>query len=255
MPQDLDPTLDQQNQNPDPEQQDPTDNGHVDNQQAPVQNEPDFRKLYVDSLQQYNNLQNQFQQIQQQLSGIQQQTPNKPVEYTDEDLARIGTVPVIKNVVAQVIREELGESLGGMKELSQNFKRTKQLEQSEAQFFQQFPHLAQYKDQLSSVTRQVIEQNRRDPSDYGQVALAAIGQMVAMNAFAAPQNPTPSAPVTPRSAPPTSPGRPPASNPAPRIGELERRGMRMIGLNPDDRKHVEEYLAMVNADEGITMER
>lgn len=244
------------NQSDESQQQDPIENSPVDNQEQQVQNtEPDYRRMYLDAVQQYNQLNNRFNSLESQIQQVRTPAAAPEPELTDEDLTRFGTVPTIKKVVANAIREQLGSTLGDLQEINNTFKRDKMLQTAEAQFFQNYPHLSQYKDQLSSVTRQTINQSNLDPSIYGQVALAAIGQMVAMNAFQQPQNPQ-NNPAAPRMSAPPSAGKPPVGRQnAPRLSELERRGMRMNGYNPDDPKQVEEYLSIINNDEGVVMER
>ena len=248
-----DNTTNEQTQNEETVQNDPIDNP-VDNTTVEQQG-PDFRLLYQNAVQQYNQLNEKLER----LTAQQQQAQNRNVEepeLTDEDLNRLGTVPTLKKLVATTLRQELGETLGDLREMNQQYKRGQMLSNAETQFFNQYPQLAAYREQLAPMTRQVLDQNRVDPSLYGQVALAQIGQLVAVNGFpTAPQN-TPQNSNTPsRVSAPASAGRPPAParNTAPRLSELERHGMRLAKMNPDDPAKVQEFLAMVNNNDGVTV--
>ena len=228
-------------------------NSPLDNQAAaPQTSDIDWRKLYNDAIQQNRIAEERFNQMQQQLNSVQKQQQAEP-ELTDADIERFGTVPTIKKIVAKTIREELGETLGDLRTINSDYKRGQMLQSAEAQFFSQNPQLAAHKDVLSTNVRGLIQQTNADPSMYPVLAYAAYGQLQASGALQSTTQTTVTA--TPRSGPPVSNGRPPAANPAPRLSELERRGMRMVGLNPDDRKDIETYQAMVNADDGISMER
>lgn len=227
-------------------------NSPLDNQAAaPQTSDIDWRKLYNDAIQQNRIAEERFNQMQQQLNNVQKQQQSEP-ELTDADIERFGTVPTIKKIVAKTIREELGETLGDLRTINSDYKRGQVLQQTESNFFAQNPLLAAHKDVLSTNVRNLIQQTNADPSMYPMLAYAAYGQLQASGVL---QPSTPAPVSAPRSGPPASNGRPPAANPLPRLSELERRGMRMAKLNPDDRKDVETYLAMVNAEDGITMER
>jgi hypothetical protein len=232
---------------------------HIDNQapdtQTPsqsAQSDIDFRALYAQSVrerqQREAELANLQQQYQQQLQQRQQQTN---LDVSDSDIEKLGTVETI----SRVIRKQLNETLGDVHEISRDFKRQKQLDQAESAFYQQFPHLSQYRDVLSSTIRgQLQNAHSVDPGTFATQAFATIGYYTAMNAAA----PAPSAPVnTPpsRQAPPPSRtnGAPQQTRNAPRLSELERTAMRRAGYDPNKREDVDSFFAIVNNDEGITV--
>ena len=80
------------------------------------------------------------------------------------------------------------ETLGDVGEISRDFKKQKQLDSAEVQFFQQFPHLAQYRDVLSGTIRGQLQTSPSvDSGAYATQAFATIGYYTAMNAASQPQ--------------------------------------------------------------------
>lgn len=221
----------------------------------PASNELDWKLLYAQSVRERQERENELQQLRQQLTAPKQAAPQEE-EITDADIERYGTTGVIKKIVAQTLRSELQNSLGDVREVSQDFKKNKQIASAENAFFSQFPHLAQYRDTLSSTIRgQLTNFQSVDPNTYATQAFATIGYYTAMNAAQPAQ--TTNAPVntpTPKPMTPTrTNGSPAPTRTAPRLNELERTGMKRIGLDPNKPEDVQEFLRMVNNDEGVTV--
>jgi hypothetical protein len=223
---------------------------------APAPNELDWRALYAQSIRERQERDAELAQLRAQLTQPKPEAAPREEDITDADIERLGTTGVIKEIVARTLRKELQSSLGDVGEISRDFKRNKMVEQSEQAFFNQFPHLAQFRETLAPTIRgQLQNASQIDPSTYATQAFATIGYYTAMNA-AQPQQNTPAPTNVPRQNIPPSRtnGAPtPASRSLPRLSELERTGMKKIGLDPNKREHVEEFLALVNNDEGITV--
>jgi hypothetical protein len=210
----------------------------------------DYQALYRESLQ-YNR---SIEQKLDSLNSRMDQNAPKPQEreLTDDDLERMGTVPVIKQLIQNTLRKELSESMGDFQQIGQEWKRTKLVENAENQFFRANPQLGQYRDQLAQIVRpSVMNGNNISPESYAQAAYATVGAMFINNSLNAPASV--STPTPPRSAPVTNGRTPTTPTSAPRISELERRGMRNVGMDPNNASQVKEFLDMVNNDGGVEM--
>jgi len=234
----------------------PADSGtHIDesvasdqvSQQSPQgQPELDWRSLYAQSVR-------ERQQREAELDALRQQAMARPQEdlsVTDADIEKLGTVETI----GRIVRKQLQETLGDVGEISRDFKKQKQLDSAETQFFQQFPHLSQYRDVLSGTIRGQLQTSPNvDANSYATQAFATIGYYTAMNAAAPPQQQNNTVP--PRQATPTSRtnGAPTPVRSAPKLSELERTAMRKAGYDPNKATDVDAFFTIVNNDEGITV--
>jgi hypothetical protein len=210
----------------------------------------DWKLLYAQSIRERQERDAELSALRAQLNAPK---PQQEEEVTDADVERLGTTGVIKKIVAQTLRNELSNSLGDIREISSDFKKNKQIAQSEETFFSQFPHLAQYREVLSNTIRgQLNNYQQVDPSIYATQAFATIGYYTAMNAATPPAQPTPQT-SQPRQIPPTRGNPPVPAKAQPRLTELERAGMKRIGLDPNKSDDVAEFMRLVNNDEGISV--
>ena len=217
---------------------------------APAAPQIDFAALYRESLNERNRLQAEADSYRNARNAPQEE------EITDEHLEKYGTTGTIKKIVAQTIRAELQGSLGDIGQISQDYKRGKQFESAEGAFFAQNPHLVTYRDALSQSVRQTLANAPNvDPQRYMEVAYATIG-MYQANAMAQQiqtggqqQNNAP----TRASSPAPRVGGAPVNNSAPRLTELERRAMRNAGFDPNKRDDYDNFMKIVNNEEGITV--
>ena len=206
----------------------------------------DWRALYAQSVRERQQREAELEMLRQQ-----QMQPREDLSVTDADIEKLGTVETI----GRIVRKQLQETLGDVGEISRDFKRQKQMDTSEAQFFQQFPHLAQYRDVLSSTIRgQLQSAPTVDANTYATQAFATIGYYTAMNAA----NPNMQQPVNntpPRQAPPQSRtnGTPIGTRNTPKLSEMERTAMRKAGYDPNKATDIDAFFAIVNNDEGISV--
>jgi hypothetical protein len=218
----------------------------VSQQNPQAQPDLDFRSLYAQSVRERQMREAELESLRQQMMA----RPQEDLSVTDADIEKLGTVETI----GRIVRKQLQETLGDVGEISRDFKKQKQLDSAESQFFQQFPHLAQYRDVLSGTIRgQLQNSNSVDAGSYATQAFATIGYYTAMNA-AAPvqqQNNT----VPPRQAPPTSRtnGAPNPVRSAPKLSELERSAMRKAGYDPNKATDIDAFFTIVNNEDGITV--
>lgn len=216
-------------------------------QQIPqAQPDLDWRALYAQSVRERQMREAELEQLRQM-----QTQPREDLSVTDADIEKLGTVETI----GRIVRKQLTETLGDVNEISRDFKRQKQMDAAEGQFFQQFPHLYQYRDVLASTIRgQLQSAPSVDVNTYATQAFATIGYYTAMNAANPPaQQPVNNTP--PRQAPPQSRtnGTPLGTKTAPRLSEMERTAMRKAGYDPNKASDVNDFFAIVNNDEGITV--
>lgn len=218
---------------------------------APVAPQIDFAALYRESLQERNRLAAEAEALR-----AARNAPQPEEELTDADIEKYGTTGTIKKIVASTLRTELQQSLGDIGMLSAEWKRGKQIETAEQQFFQQFPQIANVRNELSAIVRQALQNAPNvDANTYSQAALSAIGlyniqQMTQQaNTPAAPSNvPAPSRPSAPA---PRTNGSPAPT--APRLTELERKAMRTAGFDPNKREDYDKFMAIVNNEDGVTV--
>jgi hypothetical protein len=243
-----------QDANPNDLDQQTTDNdAQLDNSQATPQVTPqvpdiDYRALYAQSVRERQQREQELEMLRQQ--QLAQSQPRENLDVTDADIEKLGTVETI----SRIVRKQLQDSLADVGEISRDFKRQKQLDHAEASFYQQFPHLSQYRDVLSSTIRgQLQNAPSVDPGTFATQAFATIGYYTAMNAASPPPNTQVAQP--PRQNPPTrTNGAPaPTSRTAPRLSELERTAMKRAGFDPNKREDVDSFFAIVNNDEGISV--
>lgn len=226
------------------------DTQQIDAQQAQLAPTPDldWRSLYAQSVRERQQRELEIEQLRQQQQRPQQ-TEN--LDVTDADIEKLGTVETI----SRIVRKQLQDSLADVGEISRDFKRQKQMDNAESAFYQQFPHLTQYRDVLSSTIRgQLQNAPNVDASTFATQAFATIGYYTAMNAAtpAAPVSNTPparqSVPATRTSGAPT-----PTAGSVRKLSELERTAMRRAGFDPNKRDDVTAFFAIVDNDEGITV--
>jgi hypothetical protein len=206
----------------------------------------DWRSLYAQSVRERQMREAELETLRQQAMA----RPQEDLSVTDADIEKLGTVETI----GRIVRKQLQETLGDVGEISRDFKKQKQLESAEVQFFQQFPHLAQYRDVLSGTIRGQLQASPSvDASTYATQAFATIGYYTAMNAATPPQQQTNTVP--PRQATPTSRinGAPSPVRSAPKLSELERTAMRRAGYDPNKATDVDAFFTIVNNDEGISV--
>jgi hypothetical protein len=210
----------------------------------------DFAALYRESLAERRRMEEEIASIRNQ------QNAPKEEPLTDADIERYGTVGTIERVIENKLRQHLSEQFGPITELSKEFKRNKQIESAEAQFFQQFPQLEAVRGNLTQIVRQAVSNVPNvDGNTYGQAALAAIGlyninQMTQQQQNAPVQNNTPSRTSAPA---PRVNGAPTPSTPTRRLSELERTAMKQAGFDPNKRDDIDKFFAIVENDEGITL--
>ena len=218
---------------------------------APAAPSVDFAALYRESLTERQRLAQEAEDLRRQVAQR-----NAPVEeeITDADIERYGTTGTIKKIVESTIARQLREQLADIGEISQDFKRNKQIASAEQQFFQQFPQLQNAREALSGVVRQALQNAPSiDPNTYTQAALSAIG-MYSIQSMTnqPPATSTPSAVPTPSV--PANRGRAPVpAASAPRLTELERAAMRKYGYDPSKPADVETFLGIVNNNDGVTV--
>jgi hypothetical protein len=215
--------------------------------QQPQVPDIDYRALYAQSVRERQQREMELEAIRQQ----QYQAPKENLDVTDADIEKLGTVETI----SRIVRKQLQDSLADVGEISRDFKRQKQMDNAEASFYQQFPHLVQYRDVLSSTIRGQLQNAQQvDPATFATQAFATIGYYTAMNAATPAQAPVNNAPP-PRQTPQSrTNGVPtPTSRTAPKLSELERTAMRRAGFDPNKREDVDSFFAIVNNDEGITV--
>jgi hypothetical protein len=215
--------------------------------QQPQVPDIDYRALYAQSVRERQQREMELETLRQQ----QYQAPRENLDVTDADIEKLGTVETI----SRIVRKQLNDSLADVGEISRDFKRQKQMDNAESSFYQQFPHLVQYRDVLSSTIRgQLQNAPQVDPATFATQAFATIGYYTAMNA-ATPAQPAVNNAPPPRQTPPArTNGAPiPTNRNAPKLSELERTAMRRAGFDPNKREDVDSFFAIVNNDEGITV--
>jgi hypothetical protein len=217
----------------------------VSQQVASPQQDLDWRALYAQSVRERQMREAELEQFRQQ-----QYQPKEDLSVSDADIEKLGTVETI----GRIVRKQLQDTLGDVGEISRDFKRQKQMDSAELQFFQQFPHLAQYRDVLAGTIRgQLQNASSVDAGTYATQAFATIGYYTAMNAANPPAQPVNTTP--PRQAPPQTRmnGTPIPTRNAPKLSELERTAMRKAGYDPNKAADIDSFFAIVNNDEGITV--
>lgn len=225
---------------------DSVDSTQIQQQNPPVQPDLDWRSLYAQSVRERQQREAELEQLRQQYTR-----PQEDLSVSDADIEKLGTVETI----GRIVRKQLQDTLGDIGEISRDFKKQKQVDTAEAQFFQQFPHLAQYRDVLSNTIRgQLQTAPNVDANTYATQAFATIGYYTAMNAANPPQQ-TQVNSAPPRQAPPTSRtnGAPTPVRSIPKLSELERTAMRKAGYDPNKATDVDAFFAIVNNDEGISV--
>ncbi len=208
--------------------------------------------LYRESLAERRRMEQELEEARQRLNAPK---PQDEEEITDEYFEKHGTAKGLTKIVRSQVATLLKESLGDIGEISQDFKRGKQLSAAEEKFFQSYPHLVNFKDQLAGPVRNLLSNAPSvDPATYERTALAAIGYMTVNNMMQQPAAPTTqTAPVTTPSAPTQRATASQVRKPTRRLTEFERTAMRKSGFNPDDSKSVEEFFAIVENEDGVTV--
>jgi hypothetical protein len=224
-------------------------------QYVPPQNaapEIDYRALYLDRIRQQGALEAQLAQLQQQAPAPQ--TPRETL--TDADIEKYGTVETLR----RLMKEELSQSLADVGEISQEFKRNKQIDMAEQQFFASMPHYAQFRDSIASTVRPAL-QNRKsvDANTYREVFYLALGQLAEQQMLSGNQQQQPSTPQEPVTAPRQTPpvgrtqGTPVRQSTLPKLSELERTAIRRAGYDPNKAEDIKAFFADIDNDEGITV--
>ena len=213
----------------------------------------DFAALYRESVAERRRLEEERERLLAERNAPQHQDP----EITDEYFEKHGTAKGVKTIVESTVSKLLRETLGDVGEISQDFKRNKQIASAEEKFYQDFPNLFVVRGQLSSTVRQLLSNAPNvDSGTYRQVALATIGALTAQGfnpnsntPAAQPQTPsTPSVPSapSPRSVPPTR-------KTVRKLTEFERSAMKRAGFDPNKSDDIDGFFAMVENDEGVTV--
>lgn len=220
---------------------------------APVVPQIDYAALYRESVAERRRLEEEADRLRQ----AQQQKPQyADEEITDEYFEKHGTAKGVKTIVESVIAKQLRESLGDIGELSQDFKRGKQIASAEERFFQEFPQLGALKDPLTTEVRKYLQNAPSvDVNTYRSTALAMIGALTAQNFNPAaaqqtqPQTqPTPSVPSAPAPR-----GGAQIRKPVRKLTEFERTAMRQAGFDPNKSESIEEFFRIVEGDDGVTV--
>jgi hypothetical protein len=254
------PNLDQVETN-DPTFETPSDPIDSSSEQSTVQEVPaapvapaiDWTAMYRESLAERRRMEQELEELRQQRNAPTS-TPEEDI--TDDYFEKHGTAKGVHAVVKKTVAELLRESLGEVGEISQDYKRNKQLSTAEEKFYQSYPQLAGYREQLSPNVRQLLSNAPSiDPATYERTTLAAIGYLTINNLAAqnnTPQTPTSNAPSVPSAPTPRSAGTP-VRTPTRRLTELERSAMKRAGFDPNDGKSIQEFFAIVENDEGVTV--
>lgn len=212
----------------------------------------DFAALYRESLVERRRQEEELERLRNERNAPQ--TPQHQ-EITDEYFEKHGTAKGVATIVESVLERKLRETLGDVSELSQDFKRGKQLAAAEEKFYQAYPQLAGYREQLAPNIRSVLANAPSiDPRTYEQATLSAIGLLTINNLNAAPPQPqtqpsnTPNVPSTPAPR-----GGVQIRKPVRKLTEFERTAMRQAGFDPNKADSIEEFFRIVEGDEGVTV--
>lgn len=222
--------------------------GNIETQnQAPA---IDFQALYRESLAERRRQEEELERLRGER--------NKPAQSQDEDITddyfeKHGTAKGVAAIVETKVAKLLQQSLGDIGELSQDFKRGKQIASAEEKFYQEFPQLLGWKDQLSSSVRGFLSNAPNvDIGTYRQVALSTIGALTVQNLNAQPQKPnTPQSPSVPSA--PTQRTNTQTKAPIRKMSEFERSAMKRAGYDPNKREDVDAFWAIVDGEEGVTV--
>lgn len=221
---------------------------------APAIPQIDYAALYRESVAERRRLEEEADRLRQAQQQPKQQFADE--EITDEYFEKHGTAKGVKTIVESVIAKQLRESLGDIGELSQDFKRGKQIASAEERFYQEFPQLIGYKDQLSATVRPFLNNAPNvDVNTYRQVALSAIGALTVQNLTQqqnAPANTQPQATPSVPSAPAPRGGTQ-IRKPVRKLTEFERTAMRKAGFDPNKSESIEEFFKIVEGDDGVTV--
>lgn len=220
--------------------------------QTPTPTAPsiDWAAMYRESLADRRRMEAEIEEIRKAQSVPRQED----VDITDEYFEKHGTAKGVAAIVETKVAKLLQQTLGDVGEISQDFKRNKQLSVAEDNFYRSYPQLAGYREQLAPNIRQFLANAPNvDPRTYEQTTLAAIGAMTISNLGQTPApTPTPSqAPSVPSA--PTPRGGQQVRTPVRRLTEIERTAMRRAGFDPNKAESINEFFAIVENDEGVSV--
>lgn len=218
---------------------------------APTVPAIDWATMYRESLRERQRMEEEVEALRQQRNAP---APQQDEDITDDYFEKHGTAKGVKSIVESTVSKLLRETLGDVGEISQEFKRNKQLTIAEERFYQSYPQLAGYREQLSPNVRQLFSNAPTvDPKEYERTALATIGYLTINNLAQQNNAPQPtSAPSVPSAPTPRNAGTP-VRTPTRRITEFERMAMKKNGFDPNDPKSIQEFFAIVENDEGVTV--
>lgn len=212
---------------------------------APTKAEFDYRTLYQDSTRARIAAETELERFRQETKFAAQHEP----DISEEELA---ATPA--KAIRDMIRRELQANLGPVNEISEDFRRNKQIANAEEVVFNSYPDLAQYRQALATEVRNKLRNvNNVDPSIYAVTLDATIGEYYRRNVMNQPQNQT--TPVqTPAPAPRPTSTSPLKSGDQPKtLTEAERKSARRAGLDPNKPTDVKAFWDIVNNEEGITV--
>lgn len=219
---------------------------------APTNTQPQFNlaELYQDSQRMRIAQEAEIQRLQRELNQRNQPTPR---EITDDDFHNRPA-----ESVREVIRQEMAAIAGPVNEITTQTRVSRQMNEAEDAVFQSMPQLNGYREALSREVRTALRNAQNvDAPTYAATLQAVVGRYYMNQIFNQQQAPTPApTPPTPNGAPAPKPngGRPVQGTPALKPSELERKGMRNIGLDPNKKEDVDKFFAIVNDENGITVQ-
>lgn len=254
------------NQNPDPnsnpeDQHDPIDETQ---QEGEIEVKPstpdlDFRALYVESARDRGAKEERIRQLEEALEA-----KNKPASQEDEELdyERMGIDPAVGKALSLITRAETGRlkrelqaSIQPLGEISESFKRQQAASAAETSFYQQYPHLVQYREALTPAVMQTMGNSTNvTPQEFARNAFAVIGMQAAMGAAQNPSTSTSSSKPSVRSTPPARVnGTPLNSGKSRTLTEIERTQMKKNNFDPNKREDIEAFFAIVENDEPMVI--
>ncbi len=169
-------------------------------------------------------------------------------EITDEDIAQRPA-----QAIKELINRSLKAGLGDINEISADFKRGKQLEEAEELVFSTMPNLIPFRQHLATEVRKSLRNaSGVDPSIYALALDAVIGRQ-AREAMLNIPAPAPAKPVQSGAPAPRPSGSPPSGNSPklPKLGAMEKQGMKSINLDPEKPEDVQKYFTLISDEEFV----
>jgi hypothetical protein len=202
----------------------------------------------IDYRAQYNEMVRRLLAQEQELEAIKQNVTQRRAEpdpdITDEDIQQRPAT-----AIKEIIQRELRSALGEVQEISQSFKRDKQIAEAEEKVFSAYPHLQPYREALSTTVRQALSSARTvDPGTYATTLAAVVGNYAIQSLIAQPPAQTPAPQPPPRGAVPT-----PSTSNTKQLSPIEIKAMRRAGFDPNKKEDVQRFFDIVNNDGGIEL--